>query len=76
MKLLVFIQFIHGGQGLYMNLGEWELVFRVNVNHWLEFKVLGMPHLHGEAFQESQVLAGWVLIRKEEVELVHLPRTI
>jgi hypothetical protein len=35
-----------------------------------------MLHLYGEAFQESQVLAGWVLIRKEEVELVHLPRTI
>lgn len=23
------------------------------VNDWLEFKVLGMPHLHGEVFQES-----------------------
>lgn len=56
------------------NLGEWEGVFMVNVNHWLEFKVLWMPHLCREAFQESQVLAKWVLIRKEEVELLGLPR--
>jgi hypothetical protein len=27
-----------------------------------------MPHLHGEAFQESQVLAEQVLIRRQEVE--------
>jgi hypothetical protein len=45
-----------------MNLGEWELVFRVNVNHWLEFKVPGMSPLHGEPFQESQVLPRSVLI--------------
>lgn len=35
-----------------MNLREYSGVFRVNINHWLEFKVLGMPH--------SLVLAGWV----------------
>jgi hypothetical protein len=35
-----------------------------------------MPPLQGDAFQESQVLPGWVLIGKEEVELVGLPRTI
>jgi hypothetical protein len=29
-----------------MSHGEREGVFRVNVNHWLEFKVLEMPHLH------------------------------
>lgn len=33
-----------------------------------------MPRLYGEAFQDSQVLAGRVLIGKEEVELVGLPR--
>lgn len=36
----------------------------------LDLKVLQMPHLYGEAFQESQVLAGWVLIRKDDVEFV------
>jgi len=53
MKQLVHIHFIGGEQGLYMNPGEYKGVFRVNVNDWLEFKVLGMPHLHGEVFQES-----------------------
>jgi hypothetical protein len=33
----------------------------VNVNHWLEFIVLGRPCLHEEALQEPQVLAGQVL---------------
>jgi hypothetical protein len=32
--------------------------------------------LHGKVFQESQILAGWVLIGKEEVEFVSLPRTM
>jgi hypothetical protein len=41
----------------------------VNVNHWLEVKVLRMPHLHGEAFQEFQVLA-----EKEESVLGGLSR--
>jgi hypothetical protein len=39
-------------------------------------KILEMPHLHGEAFQESQVLAWQILIGKEEFELVSLPRTM
>jgi hypothetical protein len=34
-----------------------------------------MLHLYEEAFQDFQVLAGQVLIEKEEVELVGLPRT-
>jgi hypothetical protein len=37
----------------YINLGEWEQVFEVNV-HWLRPKVLERPHLHGEAFQVLQ----------------------
>lgn len=45
-----------------MDLGEWKEVFVVNEKHWLEFKVLGMPHLYGEVLQESQVPAGWVLL--------------
>lgn len=59
-----------------MNLGEWEGVTMVNENHWLEFKVLRMPYLCGEAFQKFQVLSGQVLIRKEEVEFVGLPSTV
>lgn len=31
-------------------------VFRVNVSNWLELNVLGMPHVYGKAFRESQVL--------------------
>lgn len=48
--------------------GEW--------NYWLELKVLGMAHLYGDAFQNFQVLAGRVLIGKEEVQFVGLPRTM
>jgi hypothetical protein len=59
-----------------MNPGELEGVFRVNVNHCLGFKVLRMLHLHREVFQEPQVLAGQVLIWKEEVEPEVLPRTM
>ena len=81
---LVHIYFIKGGKGLYMNFGEWEGVFKVSENHWLEFKALFKApvdlthslHLYEEAFQESQILAGWVLIQKEKVEFVGLPRTI
>lgn len=64
-----------------MNPGEYKGVFRVNVNDWLEFKVLGMPHLHGEVFQESLgvvlcwALGGQVLIQKAEVDLIGLPRS-
>lgn len=29
-----------GEQGLYMSLERWKGVFRLNVSHWLEFKVL------------------------------------
>ena len=29
-----------------------------------------IPHLHGEAFQEFQVLVGLVLNRRKEIELV------
>lgn len=56
MKQLLHIHFIWGEQGLYMNPGEYKGVFRVNVNHCWEFKVLGMPYLHGEVFQKSLVV--------------------
>lgn len=56
------IHFIQGKPGLYMDFEEWERVLGVNENHWLEFKVLQMPHLYGQAFQESQVVAGRVLM--------------
>jgi hypothetical protein len=52
-KQLVHIPVIQGGPGLFMNLGEREEDFRVNANHRLELKELGMLHLHGEVFQES-----------------------
>lgn len=58
----MYIHFIQGGPGLFMNLGKWEGDFRLNANHWLELKGLGTPHLPGEALQESQILAGQVLI--------------
>jgi hypothetical protein len=58
----VQIHFIQGKPGLYMDFEEWERVLGVNENHWLEFKVPGMPHLHGQALQESQVLTGRVLM--------------
>lgn len=45
-----------------MNSGRWEGVFRVSEDHWLELKVLRMPHLHGQESQESQEFAGKVLI--------------
>lgn len=61
-------------------LGEWEGVSRMSINHWPEFKILGTPHLHGEAFQESWVLdrlilkdLGWGV---REVELVGLTGTM
>jgi hypothetical protein len=37
-------------------------------------KFLRKPHLYEEAVQESQVVAGWLLIGKEKVELPHVPR--
>ena len=40
--------------------------------YWLRFKVLGEPHLHGEAFQ---MLAGQVLSQRKEVKLVISPMT-
>lgn len=38
--------------------GLWRVgrSFRVNKNYWLEFKVLWMSPLHGEAFQEPRYL--------------------
>lgn len=39
-------------------------------------EVLRMPHLYGETFKESQVFAGHVHIKKDEIELVGFPRTM
>ena len=44
----------------YINLREWEGVFLRVQFYWLRPKVLGIPYLHGEAFQESQMFAEWV----------------
>jgi hypothetical protein len=54
-----------------MKLGEWEGVFRVNVK---QLSGAWKPYSYGETFQEFQVLAGLVLIEKDEAELVSLPR--
>lgn len=32
--------------------------FQGELNYWIEFKVLLIPYLYGEPFQESQVLSG------------------
>ena len=74
---LIHLHFIQNEPWVYLNFGEWkEVLLRVKF-HWLEVKAFGMPCLIGEIFQESQVLAGQVLMgeEKEEVELVGLPRT-
>ena len=52
-----------------MNLEEGGRLFRVNVNHGLEFEVLRM---HGEVLQESQVLSGQVLMVKGNGEKLNL----
>lgn len=35
-----------------------------------EFRIPGMPHLHGEAFQGSQVLPEQVLIGRKDINPV------
>ena len=59
MKQLVHIHFIQGEPGLAMcvcvcvcvcvYLEEWEGLLLMLKFHWLRLKVLGRPHLHGEA---------------------------
>jgi hypothetical protein len=43
--------------------------------HWLRLKVLGILHLHGEAFQESQLLVEQVIWRGE-AEAAISPKTL
>lgn len=59
------INFIQSEQGLY-TCSRVGVGFSYNV-YWLRLKVLGMSHLHGEAFQ---TLAGQVLILRTEDEPV------
>jgi hypothetical protein len=47
------VHFIGGEQGLYKPRKVGGVLLRVKF-HWLKFKVLGIPHLHGEAFQEVE----------------------
>jgi hypothetical protein len=57
-----------------MNLGEWEGVLLLVKFHWLEFKVLGMPHCIERRSRNHRY--SWVdSYREEEVVLVDLPRT-
>ena len=37
-----------------MKLGEWERVLLMVRFHWPRLKVLGIPHVHGEVFQEVE----------------------
>lgn len=43
----------------------------MHLYHWLDLRV---THVHREAFQEFQVLAGQVLIQRKEAEPVTSPR--
>lgn len=52
-----------------------ESSFQGERNHWLVFKILWMASMCWDAFQESQV-RGRVLLRKEEVAVVDLPRAM
>ena len=55
MKQLVCMHVNLGeSKAIYMNPGEWgEVLLRVQFQ-WLRFKVLPIPHLHGEAFQKNE----------------------
>jgi hypothetical protein len=45
----------------YINLGKSKMVHPKMKFYWLRFKVLGKPHLHGEAFQEVElVILPWI----------------
>ena len=43
-------------RAIYMTLGEWEGVLLRVKFHWLKLKVLGIPRLHEEAFQEVELV--------------------
>jgi hypothetical protein len=59
-----------------MDFGELNRVFRMNIYHWLGFKVLGMFQLHGEAFQDSPDTY-WVSSYQEKgIELEGLSKTM
>lgn len=75
-KQMVHIHCIWGDQELYMNLESRKEFSKWMWNQWLDFKVLWMSHLYGEALQKFQVLAWQICIKKEEVELGCLPRTM
>jgi hypothetical protein len=42
------------GELVYVNLGKWEGVLLRAKFHWLRLKILGIHHLHGEAFKEVE----------------------
>ena len=57
MKQLVSIHFLRGeAWAMHVNLGEWgSILLRIKV-HWLRLKVLGISHLHGEAFRKVELV--------------------
>lgn len=69
MKHTVYIHYIWGeSRAIHMKF------LRVKF-HWLRLKVLGILHLHGEAFQESQLLVEQVIWRGE-AEAAISPKTL
>lgn len=44
----------HKSRAMCMNPGEWKWVLLRIKFHWLRFKVLRIPHFHGEVFQEVE----------------------
>ena len=53
------------------SFGERVGISKVRMCHWLQPRV---PHVQGEAFQESQVLSGQVLVQRKEAGPVISPR--
>lgn len=69
---LVHINFTQDGQWLYINLEEWEGIFRMDEIIGQNLKYYECLIYMEVALQESRVLSGSVLIGKEEVEIVGL----
>lgn len=54
MGLYTYTLFGENQGHIYMNISEWEGGFLRVRFHWLELKLLEIPHLHREAFQEVE----------------------
>jgi hypothetical protein len=61
------MQSIPGEPQVYRDFGEWERVFRVNENHWLEFKVRECLICIKRHSKNHRYLLGGSLSGKEEM---------